>query len=44
MKSWDFCRSVTSAQILVALGVEYGAQEAALLRDTGLDQQSLNNP
>lgn len=44
MKSWDFCRSVTSAQILVALGVEYGAQETALLRDTGLDQQSLNNP
>ncbi|MBQ0797375.1 AraC family transcriptional regulator [Zhongshania sp.] len=44
MKAWDFCRSVTSVQILVALGVEYGAKQSALLLNTGLNQQSLNNP
>lgn len=44
MKSWDFCRSVTSAQILVSLGLDHGATLAALLRDTGLDQRSLENP
>jgi AraC-like DNA-binding protein len=44
MKAWDFCRSVTSVQILVALGVEYGAKQSALLLNSGLNQQSLNNP
>ncbi|WP_269621290.1 AraC family transcriptional regulator [Zhongshania sp. BJYM1] len=44
MKTWDFCRSVTSVQILVALGVEHGAKQSALLLNTGLNQQSLNNP
>lgn len=44
MKSWDFCRSVTSVQILVALGVENGVKQLALLHNTGLDQQSLDNP
>jgi AraC-like DNA-binding protein len=44
MKSWNFCRSVTSVQILVALGVEYGASLSALLRDTGLDKVKITNP
>jgi AraC-like DNA-binding protein len=44
MKSWDFCRSVTSVQILVALGLEYGASLSALVRDTGLDKASIANP
>ncbi|CAA0103940.1 putative HTH-type transcriptional regulator [Zhongshania aliphaticivorans] len=44
MESWDFCRSVTSVQILVALGEEFGARQANLLNDTGLDAVSLYNP
>ena len=44
MKSWDFCRSITSVQILVALGQEYGAPLDRLLLNTALDHQSLSNP
>jgi len=44
MKSWDFCRSITSVQILVALGLDHGAALEQLLLNTPLDQNSLNNP
>jgi AraC-like DNA-binding protein len=44
MKSWDFCRSITSVQILVSLGLEHGAALDRLLLNTALDQASLDNP
>ncbi len=44
MQNWDFCRSVMSAQILVALGREYGAPVHALLHNSGLSESCLNNP
>lgn len=44
MQSWDFCRSVMSAQILVAMGEELGAPVHALLHNSGLTKGHLSNP
>lgn len=44
MYRWDFCRSVTSSQLLVALGEEHGASRQQLLHNTGIAEEQLYNP
>ena len=44
MYRWDFCRSVMSAQLLVALGEERGVSRQQLLHNSGVSEEKLYNP